>query len=311
MSVFRNLWADSWGARLEYILHNSILTLLEIPNATLLMLPRLLTDEGYRQGITQQIKNPVVKNFWVEEYNRWKPDFRSGAISPVQNKVGAFLTNPLLRNILSQNKNRFDLGWMMDNKRIFLANLSKGKIGEDTANLLGGLLITQLHLAGMRRVNLPEQQRLDYYIYADEFQNFATESFASILSESRKYHINLTIAHQFIDQLSPKLQASIFGNVGSLITFRIGSKDAEVLKKEFAPYFNTEDLQTANRYEIHTKISIDGITSRPFYAQTLPPTQPTLTEGHKKKIIRTSRERYGRKKEEIERKIKKWLNKEV
>jgi hypothetical protein len=308
VSIFKHLWSESWGPRLEYILHNSILTLLEIPNTTLLSLPRLLIEPSYRNQIIQRIKNPIVKKFWLEEYDTWTPAYRNEAIAPVQNKVGAFLTDPLLRNILSQPKSKFDLGWMMDNRRIFLANLSKGKVGEDASNLLGSLIITQFHLAAMQRVNQPEDERQDFHLYIDEFQNFNTDSFTAILSEARKYRLTLTIAHQYIDQLTPQLQASIFGNIGSLITFRIGSRDAEVLHKEFYPYYDQEKLQTIDRHQIYYKLSVNGITSQPDFCYTLPSLQPVHNENRKPTIIEQSRRHYARGRAEIETKIQKWLS---
>lgn len=308
VSVFKNLWSDSWGPRLEYILHNSILSLLEIPNSSLLLLPRLLTDQVYREEVIKKLQNSIVKNFWLSEFNRWNQKFQSEAISPVQNKVGAFLSDSLLRNILSQSKNKFDLGWMMDNRKIFLANLSAGQIGQHAANLLGGLLITQFHLSSMKRARLPEERRQDFYLYADEIQNFSTESFSSILSESRKYRLNLTLANQYLEQIPERIQKSIFGNIGSLVAFRVGSRDAEILKKEFAPFFDTEDLQTARRYEVHTKISVNGLTIKPFYMGTLPPEQPALDEGRKETIIKLSRQKYALKRQVIEEQIRKWLN---
>ncbi len=306
ISIFKNLWKDSWGPRLEYILYNSIISLLDVPGTTLLGVPRLLTDEKFRARVISQIKDPIVKNFWVNEYERYSLDFQKEAISPVQNKVGQFLTSPLIRNIVGQVKSKLDLQFIMDNQRILLCNLAKGKIGEDTVSLLGSLIVTKLYLAALRRVDQPEDQRKDFYLYIDECQNLATPIFASILSEARKYRLNLILAHQYLDQLSLEIKKSILGNVGTLICFRLGSQDAIELENEFSPAFNAVDLENLGKYQIDLKMNIDGLTTRPFSARTLAPEIPFKNEQNKENIIKNSRERYGTKRKVIEDKINRW-----
>ncbi|MBU0649178.1 type IV secretion system DNA-binding domain-containing protein [Patescibacteria group bacterium] len=309
MGVFLKIWPDVWSARMEYILNNCILALLEYPGSTLLGINRILIDPEYRKRVVSQIKDPVVKTFWVDEYARWESRFRNEAIAPIQNKVGQFLSASIIRNIVAQVKSSFDPRAIMDEGKIFIMNLSKGRIGEDTSKLLGGMLITKFQLAAMERVDTPEEDRRDFYLYVDEFQNFATESFANILSEARKYHLNLTMAHQYVEQLSEEVTAAVFGNVGTILLFRIGATDAEVFKNEFFPKFSEMDLVNQNKYNIYIKLSIDGITSEPFSAQGLPPISgPT---GSEEKVIKVSRERYTEKRSVIEDKVLRWIGTEV
>ncbi len=312
MGVFTKIWANMWSARMEYILRNCILALLDSPGNTLLGVMRLLVDKEYRKKIVSNIKDPVVKTFWTEEYANYNDRFRTEAIAPIQNKVGQFLSSAVIRNIVGQVKSTINPREVMDQGKILLLNLSKGKIGEDNSSLLGAMMVTKIQLAAMSRVDTPEDQRRDFYLYVDEFQNFATESFADILSEARKYRLNLTLAHQYIAQLttgeSTKVRDAIFGNVGTLICFRVGAADAQFLVKEFEPYFTEEDLVNLNKYEIYLKLLIDGTASKPFSATTLPP----LSEGkrnprNKEKIIKVSRERYAKPQKEVEEKIIRWL----
>ncbi len=237
VAAFKSIWRDSWGPRMEYILYNSLAALLDCENVTLLGVTRLLTDSTFRARVIRQIRDPFVKNFWQEEYENYDERFRREAISPIQNKLGQFLMNPPIRNILGQVKSKIDFSFMMDNRRIFIANLSKGKLGADKANLLGSLLTTQFQLAAMARSDVPEKERQDFFLFIDEFQNFATDAFASILSEARKYRLCLTLSHQYIDQLPLEIRQAVFGNVGTLISFRVGNGDAEVLQKEFGNNF--------------------------------------------------------------------------
>ncbi len=308
VAIFKKLWADSWGPRLEYLLRNAILALLDYPGSTLLGVTRILIDKEYRKKVVAKVKDPVVKSFWTQEYPKYSQQFQVEAISPIQNKVGQFLSLSLIRNIVGQVKSSIDIRDIMDNKKILLLNLSKGKIGEDASALLGAMMITKMQLAAMGRVDVPEDERSDFYLYVDEFQNFVTNSFADILSEARKYRLNLIIAHQYIAQLitsdSTKVRDAVFGNVGTLITFRVGADDAEFLAREFAPTFTEIDLVNLAKYDIYLKLMIDGIASNPFSATTLPPFPKT--EGNKEKIIRVSRERYATKREVIEDKIARW-----
>lgn len=306
VGVFKKIWADSWGPRLEYVLRNAMLALLDYPGSTLLGALRILTDKTYRKKVIEKIQDPVVKSFWVDEYSKYPDRFQAEAIAPIQNKVGQFLSNSLIRNVVGQVKSAIDIRDVMDNQKILILNLSKGRIGEDTSGLLGAMMITQIQLAAMSRVDIPESERRDFYLYVDEFQNFATESFANILSEARKYRLNLIIAHQYIEQLDEKVQAAVFGNVGTLICFRVGAADAEVLVREFAPYFTEEDLVNLAKWQVYLKLMIDGVASTPFSANVLPPIQ--VNYSNREKVIRVTRERYAKNKAVVEEKITRWAS---
>ncbi len=310
MGVFTKIWANVWSARMEYILANCILALIDTPGATLLGIPRMLVDRDYRQKIVNNIEDPVVKSFWINEYEEWSPKYRNEAIAPIQNKVGQFLNVSLVRNIVGQSKSTIDLAEIMDNKKILLVNVSKGRIGEDNSALLGGILITKIQLAAMERVRIPEEERKDFYLYIDEFQNFVTESFANILSEARKYRLNLILAHQYVGQLvedsNTKIRDAIFGNVGTLVSFRVGAADAEFLEREFYPEFTIEDLVHLPNYSIYLKLMINGISSDPFSAKTLPPIEAEKSPHNRDKIIKVSRERYSNPKDIVEDKITRW-----
>ena len=310
MGIFTKIWANAWSSRMEYILNNAILALLDTPGTTLLGIPRLLVDKDYRQMIIGNLKDPVVKAFWVHEYEQWREQFRNEAIAPIQNKVGQFLSTSIIRNVLGQPKSTIDIFKIMNEGKIFLVNVSKGRIGEDNSALLGGMIITKIQLAAMERVRIPENERKDFYLYVDEFQNFATDSFANILSEARKYRLNLTVAHQYTAQLEnkdgSKVRDAVFGNVGTMIIFRVGADDADFLEKEFEPEFTAQDLVNLPNYHIYLKLMIDGITSRPFSAVTLPPIKIDLSLGVKEKIIESSRKLYTRSREEVEKEITRW-----
>jgi CxxC-x17-CxxC domain-containing protein len=306
VGVFKKIWAETWGPRLEYVLRNAVLALLEYPGSTLLGIMRILVDKDYRQRVIEKVNDPVVKSFWVDEFSKYRGNFEVEAINPIQNKVGQFLTNPLIRNIVGQTKSTINMREMMDEGKILIMNLSKGLVGEDASALLGAMLITKLQLAAMSRVSVPEEERRDFYLYVDEFQNFATESFANILSEARKYRLNLVLAHQYITQMVEEVRDAVFGNVGTMITFRIGAADAEFLENEFSPEFNVNDLVGLGFAQIYLKLMIDGFSSRPFSATTLLP-QARPEKSHKEKIIRVSRERYGGlSRQEVEEKIARW-----
>ena len=306
VGVFKKLWADSWGPRLEYLLRNTILALLEFPDSTLLGINRMLVDKEYRKKVVSKIQDPVVKQFWLEEYAKYGGQFQVEAISPIQNKVGQFFSTSLIRNIVGQVKSSIDLRKVMDEGKIIILNLSKGRIGEDASALLGAMMVTKIQLAAMSRVDVPEQDRKDFYLYVDEFQNFATDSFADILSEARKYRLNLIIAHQYIEQLGEVVKPAVFGNVGTIICFRVGSIDAEELVKEFTPVFYEEDLVNLPKYEMYMKLMIDGIASNPFSARGLPPLVIEEEAGYGEKAIKVSRERYAKAREVVEDKIKRW-----
>jgi hypothetical protein len=271
LEVFKKIWPDFWGPRLEHILRNTLLALLDQPQSTLADIPRLLDDRMFRMKVAKAVTNDQVREFWLREYENYPARFRTEAIAPIQNKVGAFLANPYLNKILTQPKNAFYMRRIMDEGKILLVNLAKGIIGEDTATLLGSLLVNRAGLAALSRADTPEARRRDFYLYLDEFQNFTTLSLANMLSELRKYRVSLTLSHQYLSQLDPKLRDAILGNVGTAIVFRIGGTDAEILSKEFYPEFSLNDLTSLPDYHIYLKLMIDGVISRPFSAITLAP----------------------------------------
>ncbi len=305
MGIFKKIWPDVWSARMEYLLNNAFLSLLEYPGSTLLGVNRIFVDKDYRKKVVDKITNSSVKSFWINEFARYPDRFREEAVAPIQNKVGQFIAIPLIRNIVGQTTSAIDMRDVMDNKKILIINLSKGRIGEDNSALLGAMIITKLQLAAMSRVDIPEGEREDFYLYVDEFQNFATESFANILSEARKYRLDLILAHQYITQMDEKVRDAVFGNVGTMITFRVGAADAEFLEREYEPEFMTNDLVNLSKYNIYLKLMIDGVTSNSFSAETLPPF-PSPDSSYREKIIRVSRERYGVPREKVEEKISKW-----
>lgn len=309
MGIFTKIWANAWSARMEYILNNAILALLDTPGTTMLGIQRMLVDKDYRQKIISNLKDPVIKAFWVHEYEEWQDKFRNEAIAPIQNKVGQFLATSIIRNVVGQSISTINIFDIMNEGKIFLVNVSKGRIGEDNSALLGGMIITKIQLAAMERVRIPEDERKDFYLYVDEFQNFVTDAFAGILSEARKYRLNLTVAHQYTAQLiskeSTSVRDAVFGNVGTMIVFRVGADDADFLEKEFDPEFTPQDLVNLPNFKIYLKLMIDGITSRPFSAKTLPP----MAKGDPKveeEVIKTSRDLYCRTKEIVEREIHDW-----
>ena len=271
LEVFKKIWADSWGPRLEHILRNALLALLDQPEATLAGILRLMDDSVFRRIAASRVRNAQVRSFWLREYENYPARFRAEAIAPIQNKVGAFLADPVLNAILTQPKSAFDLRHVMDEGRILLVNLAKGKIGEDTAALLGALLVSRIGLAGSSRADIPEESRRDFYVYLDEFQSFTTLSLANMLSELRKYRVNLILAHQYLSQLDIQVRDAILGNAGSVISFRLGLADAEILAKEFYPTFTAEDLIHLPNYSIYVKLAVRGAVTRPFSAETLPP----------------------------------------
>jgi hypothetical protein len=295
MSAFKKIWVDAWSARMEYILNNILLALLEYPGATIIGVNRMLADKEYRNKVVANVKDPAVRAFWVDEFAKYGEKYMQEAGAAIQNKIGQFVSNPLVRNIIGQPKSSFDIRRIMDEKKILIINLSKGRVGEQNANLLGSMLITKIYLGAMSRADVPEtvlKKLPQFYLYVDEFQNFANESFADILSEARKYKLNLTIAHQYIEQMSDEVRAAVFGNVGTMIVFRVGSYDAEVLEKEFSPVFESTDIVNLGMYQIYLKLMIDGVSSQPFSATTLPPIQlPGVS--YIEKILEESRKLYA------------------
>ncbi|MDP3901590.1 MAG: type IV secretion system DNA-binding domain-containing protein [bacterium] len=310
MGIFTKIWSNVWSARMEYILNNAILALLDTPNTTLLGIPRLLVDKEYRQKIINNLKDPVVKAFWVNEYEEWQDKFRNEAIAPIQNKVGQFLSTAIVRNVVGQSRSTINIFDLMNSQKIFLVNVSKGRIGEDNAALLGAMIITKIQLSAMERVRIPEENRKDFYLYVDEFQNFATDSFANVLSEARKYRLDLIIAHQYVGQLvtdvSTKVRDAVFGNVGTMVVFRVGAADAEFLESEFEPEFTIQDIVNLPNYRIYLKLMVDGVTSRPFSAATLPPLKMKTDVVSANEVVDGSRRRYAKSRQEVEDEVYSW-----
>lgn len=293
VSIFHKIYGESWGPRLEYILRNVILTLLDIEEGTLLDALRILSDDSYRAKVVSRLHDPVLKNFWDQEFAKMSDKLRTEAVSPIQNKVGQFVSSKMIRNIIGNPTSTINLQKIMDEGKILILNLSQGKLGEDNASLLGAMIITQIQLAAMNRAFMKEEERRDFFLYVDEFQNFATESFIKILSEARKYRLSLTLANQYSDQLEEGIQRAIFGNAGTIISFVVGAHDAYNLTREFAEIYSENDLVSLGKFETVVKLSIDGMTSGPFPAVTLP--LPSLKNENRGDVIRVSKERYGRK----------------
>jgi len=298
VGVFKKIFGESWGPRLEYILRNVVLGLLDYPGATLLSVLRVLADTKFRRSVIDKISDPVIKDFFLNEFERYDQKFRTEAVAPIQNKVGQFLSSSVIRNIVGQERSTIDIRKMMDEKKILLIDLSMGKIGEDNSALLGSMMITKIQMAAMSRADLAKDIRVPFYLYVDEFQNFATDSFAVILSEARKYGLSLMMTNQYIAQMPETVANAVFGNVGTLITFRVGAGDAESLQREFVPVFEAADLTNLDNYNIYIKMAIDGITSTPFSSKTM------LTDysktGNIDKVIEASRAKYSKPVAEVE-----------
>jgi hypothetical protein len=293
VSIFNKIFGFSWGPRLEYILRTTLLTLSDVPETTLKDVPLLLTNASFRSQIVVKIKDPTLKSFWVDEFEKMPPNLQKEAISPILNKVGQFVTSPLIRTVIGSPRSTIQLDDVMNHGKILLANLAQGRLGEDNAALLGAMLITKLQLAAMHRVDMPEEQRRDFYLYVDEFQNFATGSFIKIMSEARKYRLDIMLANQYMAQIPEEVQKAILGNAGTIITFSTGASDAAILNKEFAEVFTETDLVNLSSYQIAIKETIDGITTRPFLAHTLP--LPISSNLNREKVIRMSRERWAKR----------------
>ncbi|MCB9819658.1 type IV secretion system DNA-binding domain-containing protein [Candidatus Nomurabacteria bacterium] len=309
MSVFEKIWVDAWSARMAYILQNTLMALLEYPDATLLGVNRMLSDKAYRNLVVANIKDPAVKSFWVDEFAKYNERYMQEAGDAIKNKIGQFTANPVIRNIIGQPKSSFDLRKIMDEKKIVIMNLSKGLIGETNANLLGSMLTTRIYLAAMSRADVsPEQMQAmpNFYFYVDEFQSFANATFANILSEARKYKLNLTIAHQYIEQMEEDVRNAVFGNVGTTIAFRTGPFDAEVLETVFAPKFMAVDLVNLGFAQVYLTLMIDGIGSAPFSATTLPPLSPPLN-ALKDELIESSRQQFAKPRQVVEDAIALWI----
>ncbi len=308
MSTFEKIWVDAWSARMAYILNNTLLALLEYPGSTLLGVNRMLADKEYRKKIVDNITDPSVRSFWVDEFAKYTERFAAEATPAIQNKVGQFTSNPLVRNIIGQSRSSFDLRKIMDEKKILIINLSKGRVGEGNANLLGSMLITKIYLAAMSRADVSPavlNKLPNFFLYVDEFQSFANKSFADILSEARKYKLNLTIAHQYIEQMEEEVRDAVFGNVGTTIAFRVGPFDAEQLETVFAPQFTAENLVNLGLRQIYLSLMIDGVGSRPFSATTMPPIEaPEIS--YRDVIIANSRKTFGTPRNQVEDEIRVW-----
>ncbi len=314
MSAFKKIFGEErFSDRIQYILNNIILALLENENESLLGVNRMLIDKEYRKFIISNVKDPSVRSFWLEEFVKAGDKYQQEAAPGIQNKIGQFISNPLIRNIIGQQRTSFDIRQIMDNKKILIVNLSKGKVGEGNANLIGSLLITKIYLAAMSRADagIHELEKLPpFYFYVDEFQNFANESFANILSEARKYNLALTVAHQYVEQMTDEVKAAVFGNVGSMVVFRVGATDAEIFEKEFAPYFILDDIVNLGFTQIYLRLMIDGVGSKPFSAKTLGPIKRPA-ESYVAEILAHTRNTYAKKVTDAEDEIKGWYEPRV
>ncbi len=301
VGIFKKIFGDSWGPRLEHILRNTVLALLDFTNSTMLDIPKMLTDSRFRDKVVEKVKDPIIKDFWVNEFAQYDAKFRTEAVSPILNKVGQFLATATIRNIVGQPNSKINIREIMDQKKILIVNLSRGKIGEDNSALLGAMMITKIQLSAMSRADVTVDKRPECFLYVDEFQNFATDSFAVILAEARKYNLALTMANQYIEQLPEEVRSAVFGNAGTIISFRVGGTDADFLVKEFEPVFDVNDLVNLDKYHIYIKLLIDGTSAPAFSAKTLPPVEK-LT-GNAGKIINLSHEKYSSNRAYVEEQI--------
>ena len=311
MGIFTKVWANAWSARMEYVLQNCLSALVDVPGATLLGVNRLLTDRHYREQVIPQITDPIVRSFWTDEFAAWRDQYKTEAIAPIQNKVNQLLNVGFMRNILAQSHSKLDLETIMNEGKILLVNLSKGDLGEDNARLLGAMFVTKLYLAALRRRRIPEQDRRDFFLFVDEFQNFVTDSFADILSEARKFRLNLTILHQYVGQLtselSVKVHDAVFGTVGSRIAFRVGQLDTDKLHRDYQGFHPHDFTNLPNFWAITKLIEHDHPGTPRTIKIFTPPTAPPQGERIKEKIIRESRSRYATPRRIVEDKITRWL----
>jgi len=304
IQIFKKLFGSNWSDRLEHVLRYTTLALLDSPNTTVLSILKMLTDKNYRQKIVSRIQDSVVKSFWVSEFAAWSEKFDADAITPLLNKVGQFVATNMIRNMIGQPVTKFNIRELMDQKKILLMKVSKGLLGEENSSLIGAMFITKLYQAAMSRADTPEDKRTDFYLYVDEFQNFATDTFAEILSESRKYRLNLTIAHQYMGQLNEAVRKTVFGNVGSMVSFRVGAEDAAILSEEYNPVFKERDIINLGVREFYTKMSVNGQLREAFSGFTLD--APSPTHDYSKQIIDWSRSQYCVPKKDVETMLKKW-----
>lgn len=298
LSAFKKIWGEFFGPRMEHIFRNCLLALLEVPGASLVSVVQLLGDAGFRRSVVQRVRDPVVRAFWLQEFAALPAKLQAEFVAPIQNKVGQFSSSPLLRHILGQPRSTIDFRRIMDRGQVLIINLAKGRVGEDASSLLGSLCITSLQLAAMSRADVREDQRPDFHLYVDEFRHFATESFATVLSEARKYRLSLTLANQYLAQMDEATAAAVFGNAGSLLTFQVGAGDAETIAAQFGEPVTPHDLQALPKYEAYARLLIDGLPSRPFSLRTAAPDQ--RSEPRRSEIIRrASRRRYTRPVDEV------------
>lgn len=304
ISIFKKLFGLNWNERFEHVLRYTTLALLEYPQASILGIPRMLTDNLFRQDVISYITDPLVKKFWTTEFSAWNEQFASEAIVPIINKIGQFVANPMIRNIVGQAKTGFSLDEIMNQEKILIVNFSKGKLGEENSALLGSMLITKIWETAIARATMPEESRKDAFLYVDEFQNFATSTFANILSEARKYRLNLTVAHQYMQQLPDEVRATIFGNVSNILSFRVGGEDAHILVKEFEPTFGVNDFLNLDLRNFFIKMSIEGKTAQPFSATTInvPHPQKNMIDV----IVHNTRSKYAKSKQQVEEEIERW-----
>lgn len=304
IDIFKKLFGNNWTNRLEHVLRYTTLALLDSPNTTVLSILKMLSDKNYRQKIVARIQDSVIKNFWVNEFAAWSEKFDNEAIMPILNKVGQFVSTSLIRNIVGQAQNKIDIEKIMNEGKILLMRISKGNLGEENAQLIGAMVVTKIQQAAMARTTIPEEKRRDFYLYCDEFQYFATDSFAEILSEARKYHLNLTMAHQYMGQLSHMVRTTAFGNVGTIINFRVGAEDAAILENEYTPVFKVRDIINLGVREFYIKMSVDGELRDAFSGKTL--NVPTSKDDYSEEIIKISRGKYATPREQVEKELKKW-----
>ncbi len=304
IDIFKKLFGDNWSDRLEHVLRYTTLALLDSPNTTVLSILKMLTDKNYRQKIISRIQDSVVKNFWVSEFAAWSEKFDAEAITPLLNKVGQLVSTNMIRNIIGQPETKFNIRDIMDNRKILLMKVSKGLLGEENSGLIGSMIITKMYQAAMQRADMREEERNDFYFYIDEFQNFATDTFSEILSEARKYRLNLTIAHQYMGQLLPVVQKTVFGNVGSIVSFRVGADDAGILANEYEPIFKERDIINLGVREFYTKMSVKGEIREAFSGRTL--NVPPVTNDCTRLIVDHSRQSFCTPKAEVEKLLTKW-----
>lgn len=313
MSTFKKIWVDAWSARMEYILTNTLLALLEYPDATLLGVNRMLSDKDFRKKVVDNITDTSVKAFWVEEFAKYTERMAAEAVPAIQNKIGQLTANPLVRNIIGQPKSSFDIRKAMDEQKILIINLSKGRIGDTNTSLLGSMMITKIYLAAMSRAEERPQEMAklpNFYFYVDEFQSFANETFADILAEARKYKLALIIAHQYVAQMEEKVRDAVFGNVGTTVSFRVGPLDAELLEKVFAPQFTENDLINLGMAQVYLSLMINDIGSQPFSARTLPPL-PHPAISYRTQCIEASRKSFAVSRNDVEDQIKEFYVKDT